>query len=87
MPNLVGWFGYCVLQYSSNAHWDFSWRLSICATSDKPHASEIIQNSTFNNIYQFYALLLVDCGIFKSAKIRGDTISNWILSLNIVLNS
>ncbi len=42
LPNLVGWFGYWVLQYSSKAHWDFSWRLSICATSDKPQASEII---------------------------------------------
>jgi hypothetical protein len=32
--------GYCVLQYSSSAHCDFSCRLSICATSDSPHASE-----------------------------------------------
>ena len=24
LPNLVGWFGYWVLQYSSNAHCDFS---------------------------------------------------------------
>jgi hypothetical protein len=28
--------------------------------------------------FNFYALLLVDCGIFKSVKIKGDTISNWI---------
>lgn len=39
-PNLVGWFGYCVLQYSSKAHWDFSCRLSMWATSDNPQASE-----------------------------------------------
>ena len=24
LPNLVGWLGYWVLQYSSSAHWDFS---------------------------------------------------------------
>lgn len=42
LPNRVGWFGYCVLQYSSNAHWDFSCKLSIWATSDKPQASENI---------------------------------------------
>ena len=39
-PNLVGWFGYCVLTYSSNAHWDFSCTLSICAASFNPWASE-----------------------------------------------
>lgn len=39
LPNLVGWLGYCVLQYSSRAHWDFSWRLSIWVTSDRPQAS------------------------------------------------
>ena len=40
LPNLVGWFGYWVLQYSSRAHCDFSWSDSMCATSDSPHASE-----------------------------------------------
>ena len=40
LPNRVGWLGYCVLQYSSSAHCDFSWRLSMCATSESPHASE-----------------------------------------------
>lgn len=41
LPKRVGWFGYCVLQYSSSAHWDFSWRLSMCVTSDRPQASAI----------------------------------------------
>lgn len=41
LPNLVGWLGYCVLQYSSRAHWDFSCKDSICPTSLKPQASEI----------------------------------------------
>lgn len=39
LPNLVGWFGYWFLQYSSRAHCDFSCRFSICGTSDKPQAS------------------------------------------------
>ena len=38
-PNLVGWFGYCVLQYSSRAHWDFSCSWSIVWDSERPHAS------------------------------------------------
>ncbi len=39
LPNRVGWLGYWLLTYSSSAHWDFSWRLSTWAESDKPHAS------------------------------------------------
>ena len=39
-PNLVGWFGYCVLQYSSSAHWDFSCNWSIVWDSDRPQASK-----------------------------------------------
>jgi len=39
LPNRVGWFGYCVRQYSSRAHCDFSWRLSIWLTSVRPQAS------------------------------------------------
>lgn len=39
LPKRVGWFGYWLRQYSSRAHWDFSCRLSMCGTSDKPHAS------------------------------------------------
>lgn len=38
-PNLVGWFGYWVRQYSSNAHCDFSWSDSMCDTSERPQAS------------------------------------------------
>lgn len=38
-PKRVGWFGYCVRQYSSKAHWDFSCNDSICAMSDSPQAS------------------------------------------------
>ena len=38
-PNLIGWFGYCVLQYSSKAHWDFSCSCSIVCTSVKLGAS------------------------------------------------
>lgn len=39
LPNRVGWLGYWLRQYSSRAHWDFSCRLSMCGTSDRPHAS------------------------------------------------
>lgn len=42
-PNLVGWFGYWVLQYSSRAHCDFSWRDSMWATSVRPQASVVVQ--------------------------------------------
>lgn len=38
-PNRVGWLGYWLRTYSSRAHWDFSCKLSICATSDRPQAS------------------------------------------------
>lgn len=38
-PNLVGWLGYCVRQYSSRAHCDFSCNDSMWLTSDSPHAS------------------------------------------------
>ena len=40
LPNLVGWFGYWLLTYSSRAHCDFSCILSIWLESDRPHASE-----------------------------------------------
>ena len=40
LPNLVGWFGYWLLQYSSRAHWDFSCSCSIICVSLKPGASE-----------------------------------------------
>ena len=39
LPNLVGWLGYWVLQYSSSAHWDFSWSCSMVPDSVRPHAS------------------------------------------------
>jgi len=39
LPNLIGWLGYCVRQYSSRAHCDFSCSDSMCVTSDSPHAS------------------------------------------------
>lgn len=42
LPKRVGWFGYCVRQYSSKAHWDFSCSCSMFVTSDKPQASTII---------------------------------------------
>ena len=38
-PNRVGWFGYCVRQYSSKAHCDFSCNWSIVWDSVSPHAS------------------------------------------------
>ena len=41
-PNLVGWLGYCVLQYSSRAHWDFSCNCSTTDASVRPMASEIV---------------------------------------------
>lgn len=39
LPKRIGWLGYCVRQYSSRAHCDFSCSDSMCDTSDKPHAS------------------------------------------------
>ena len=39
LPKRVGWFGYWLRQYSSRAHWDFSWMLSIWFVSVRPHAS------------------------------------------------
>ena len=39
LPNLVGWLGYWVLQYSSSAHWDFSCSCSMVPDSVRPHAS------------------------------------------------
>ena len=41
LPNLMGWFGYWVLQYSSKAHCDFSCNCSIVCTSVKLGASVI----------------------------------------------
>lgn len=38
-PNLLGWLGYWLLTYSSNAHCDFSCRPSTWLTSDRPQAS------------------------------------------------
>lgn len=38
-PNRVGWLGYWLRTYSSSAHWDFSCKLSMWATSDRPQAS------------------------------------------------
>ena len=40
-PNLVGWLGYWVRQYSSRAHWDFSCSCSTTEESVRPIASEI----------------------------------------------
>lgn len=39
LPNRIGWLGYCVRQYSSRAHCDFSCSDSMWATSDRPQAS------------------------------------------------
>lgn len=39
LPKRTGWLAYCVRQYSSRAHCDFSCKLSMCATSDNPQAS------------------------------------------------
>lgn len=50
LPKRVGWFGYCVRQYSSSAHWDFSCSDSMCATSDSPQASVKINNKKFRNL-------------------------------------
>ena len=41
LPNRVGWFGYCVRQYSSSAHWDFSCICSMTWTSVNAGASTI----------------------------------------------
>ncbi len=47
-PKRAGWVGYCVRQYSSRAHWDFSCRDSTWATSERPQAS-IYGNMDFHN--------------------------------------
>lgn len=39
LPKRLGWLGYWLLTYSSSAHCDFSWRLSMWAASDRPQAS------------------------------------------------
>ena len=39
LPNLVGWLGYWVRQYSSRAHCDFSCSCSIVVESARPQAS------------------------------------------------
>ena len=39
LPNRVGWLGYCVRQYSSKAHWDFSCSCSMAWAFVKPGAS------------------------------------------------
>ena len=41
LPNLVGWLGYWVRQYSSSAHCDFSCSCSMWLGSVRPMASEI----------------------------------------------
>lgn len=51
LPNLVGWLGYWLLTYSSNAHWDFSCKLSTWATSDRPQASEVKRTIAFKQLY------------------------------------
>ena len=48
LPNLVGWLGYWVLQYSSNAHWDFSCSCSITLESVRPQASEYSRRALEN---------------------------------------
>ena len=40
LPNLVGWAGYWVLQYSSSAHCDFSCSCSMWFGSVRPQASK-----------------------------------------------
>lgn len=40
LPNRVGWLGYCVLQYSSRAHWDFSCSCSMACALVSPGASK-----------------------------------------------
>lgn len=74
LPNLVGWFGYCVLQYSSNAHWDFSCRLSMWATSDNPQASgreEIKISFSFVEVFSVWGLcfsLAMEIGEVNSSR-------------------
>ena len=52
-PNLVGWLGYWVRQYSSRAHWDFSCSCSMVPESDKLEASEEKYFETFLKIFCF----------------------------------
>ena len=54
LPNLVGWLGYWVLQYSSRAHWDFSCNCSITGGEVRPIASE----NKIAWVYTFYIIHL-----------------------------
>ena len=56
-PNLMGWFGYWVLQYSSKAHCDFSCNCSIVCTSVKLGASETQKNRIVRISYLHYEIL------------------------------
>ena len=61
-PNLIGWFGYCVLQYSSKAHWDFSCNCSIVCTSVKLGASRNRKyKNTLDHLYRLCQIMFYIC--------------------------
>ena len=53
-PNLVGWLGYWVLQYSSRAHWDFSCSCSMVPESDRLEASKGKMFGIFRKMFCCY---------------------------------
>lgn len=76
LPNRVGWFGYCVRQYSSKAHCDFSCSDSMWDMSDKPHASEnernkkneenlLVLNKRFGGVLLKYLFFCFECFKFQ----------------------
>jgi len=58
LPKRVGCPGYCVLTYSSSAHWDFSWIDSTCVTSDIPHASAMHEIMAGHNNHNSQSLVI-----------------------------
>ena len=50
LPNRVGWLGYWVRQYSSNAHCDFSCNCSMACALLNPIASTIYKNKYVTEI-------------------------------------
>lgn len=74
LPNRIGWLGYCVRQYSSRAHWDFSCSDSMCATSDKPHASANANGRE---------LILINAGMPKQSSAYRTCLS--VLYIQIIL--
>lgn len=82
-PKRVGWLGYWLLTYSSNAHWDFSCKLSTWATSERPQASrsggKSKRNRQIKRLIQFETLTRIQ----KNKQKRNNTLGLQIMQLNM----